>query len=47
VSFILTNAGLLRLPSDAEIFGLDKVKVPAMAYPELLGELLVGTTPAQ
>jgi ammonium transporter, Amt family len=47
VSFILKKAGLLRVPNDAEILGLDKVKVPAVAYPELLGEPLVGTTPAQ
>ena len=34
VSFILKVTGQLRVPNEAEILGLDAVKVPASAYPE-------------
>ncbi|MCV6596826.1 MAG: ammonium transporter [Mangrovicoccus sp.] len=33
-SLILKFAGLLRVPENAEVAGLDKTKVPAVAYPE-------------
>jgi ammonia channel protein AmtB len=36
ISFILKVTGQLRVPDDAELLGLDKVKVPAEAYPEAL-----------
>ncbi|MDK3018935.1 ammonium transporter [Pseudodonghicola flavimaris] len=36
VSFILKVTGQLRVPAEAEVLGLDKVKVPATAYPESL-----------
>jgi ammonia channel protein AmtB len=36
VSLLLKVTGQLRVPADAEIIGLDKVKVPASAYPEAL-----------
>lgn len=48
VSLILKQLRLLRVPREAEIMGLDKVKVPAVAYPEILGEPAQGpVTPAQ
>ena len=47
VSLILKTMGLLRVPREAEIMGLDKAKVPAVAYPEILGEAHGPTTPAQ
>jgi ammonia channel protein AmtB len=48
VSLILKQLGLLRVPKEAEILGLDKVKVPVVAYPEILGEPARGpVTPAQ
>ncbi|WP_138464295.1 ammonium transporter [Poseidonocella sp. HB161398] len=34
VSFVLKATGQLRVPEEAEIIGLDAVKVPASAYPE-------------
>jgi ammonia channel protein AmtB len=37
VSLIVKMLGLLRVPREAEIMGLDRAKVPAVAYPELLG----------
>jgi ammonia channel protein AmtB len=37
VSLVLKQMGLLRAPREAELMGLDKAKVPAVAYPELLG----------
>lgn len=37
VSLIVKMLGLLRAPREAEIMGLDRAKVPAVAYPELLG----------
>lgn len=36
VSLLLKVTGQLRVPDRAEILGLDKVKVPASAYPEAL-----------
>lgn len=36
VSFVLKAMGELRVPEEAEIVGLDAVKVPASAYPESL-----------
>lgn len=48
VSLILKKLRLLRVPREAELLGLDKVKVPAVAYPEILGEPAHGpVTPAQ
>ena len=47
VSFILKALGLLRAPHEAELMGLDKAKVPAVAYPELLGGVASTSTPAQ
>jgi ammonium transporter, Amt family len=47
VSLLLKSMGLLRVPREAEIMGLDKAKVPAVAYPEILGETHGPTTPAQ
>ncbi|NHB76229.1 ammonium transporter [Rhodobacter calidifons] len=48
VSLLLKRFGLLRVPKEAELLGLDKVKVPAVAYPEILGEPARGpVTPAQ
>jgi ammonium transporter, Amt family len=47
VSFILKQMGLLRAPREAELMGLDKAKVPAIAYPELLGEVRAPTSPAE
>lgn len=46
-SLILKGLGLLRVPREAEILGLDKVKVPAVAYPEVLGPAAGPTTPAE
>jgi Amt family ammonium transporter len=37
VSLIVKMIGLLRVPREAEIMGLDRAKVPAVAYPEVLG----------
>ncbi len=36
VSLLLRQIGMLRVPKEAEILGLDKVKVPVEAYPEFL-----------
>lgn len=47
VSWVLKAMGLLRAPREAEIMGLDKAKVPAVAYPELLGEARAPTSPAE
>jgi ammonia channel protein AmtB len=47
VSLVLKQMGLLRAPREAEIMGLDKAKVPAVAYPELLGGAASPTTQAQ
>ncbi len=47
VSLLLKVMGLLRAPREAEIMGLDKAKVPAVAYPELLGDARVPTSPAE
>jgi ammonia channel protein AmtB len=33
-SLVLKKAGLLRIPEKVEILGIDKVKVPIVAYPE-------------
>lgn len=46
VSLILKKLGLLRVPKESEILGLDKVKVPAQAYPEFLTGP-APTTPAE
>lgn len=45
-SLLLKWAGLLRVPAEAEKIGLDRVKVPAVAYPEVLGEARGPSTPA-
>jgi len=37
VSLIVKMIGLLRVPREVEIMGLDRAKVPAVAYPEVLG----------
>ena len=37
VSLIVKMLGLLRVPREAEVMGLDRAKVPAVAYPEILG----------
>ncbi len=34
VSWLVNKAGMLRIPDDVQIRGLDAVKVPAQAYPE-------------
>ena len=34
VSWLVHKAGMLRIPDDVQIRGLDAVKVPAQAYPE-------------
>jgi ammonium transporter, Amt family len=34
VSWLVNKAGMLRIPEDVQIKGLDTVKVPARAYPE-------------
>jgi ammonium transporter, Amt family len=47
VSLLLKAMGLLRAPREAELMGLDKAKVPAVAYPELLGDVRVPTSPAE
>jgi ammonia channel protein AmtB len=47
VSYLLKVTGLLRAPREAELMGLDKAKVPAVAYPELLGGATSPSTPAQ
>ena len=47
VSLLLKKIGLLRVPPEAEVLGLDKVKVPAVAYPEILGAGHGPVTPAQ
>ena len=47
VSLLLKKMGLLRAPREAELMGLDKAKVPAIAYPELLGEVRAPTSPAE
>ncbi len=47
VSLALKYMGLLRAPREAELMGLDKAKVPAVAYPELLGEGRAPTSPAE
>jgi ammonia channel protein AmtB len=46
VSLVLKKMGLLRAPREAELMGLDKAKVPAVAYPELLGAA-PSSSPAQ
>jgi ammonia channel protein AmtB len=47
VSLLLKSVGLLRAPREAELMGLDRAKVPAVAYPELLGGAHSPSTPAQ
>ena len=34
LSWLLKIAGLLRVPDDVQLVGLDKIKVPIPAYPE-------------
>lgn len=36
-SLVVKLLGLLRVPREAEVVGLDHAKVPAVAYPEVLG----------
>ena len=47
VSLLLKFMGLLRVPREAELIGLDRAKVPATAYPELLGEARGPVSPAE
>ncbi|WGV16433.1 ammonium transporter [Fuscovulum ytuae] len=46
ISLLLKQMGLLRVPAESEVMGLDKVKVPAQAYPEFLTGP-APTTPAE
>lgn len=46
-SLVLKQLGLLRVPKQAELLGLDKVKVPVVPYPEVLGPAAGPTTPAE
>jgi len=46
VSYILKKLNLLRVPKEAEVLGLDKVKVPVEAYPEFFGAS-ASKTPAE
>ena len=46
ISLLLKQLGLLRVPAESEVLGLDKVKVPAQAYPEFLTGP-APTTPAE
>jgi ammonia channel protein AmtB len=45
-SLILKKLNLLRVPAEAEVIGLDKVKVPIEAYPEFFGAS-AAKTPAE
>jgi len=36
ISWLLKVTGQLRVPKEAELLGLDAVKVPASAYPEAI-----------
>jgi len=47
VSLILKKLGMLRVPKEAELLGLDKVKVPVEAYPEFFGAGGAPKTPAE
>ncbi|MEZ5755889.1 MAG: ammonium transporter [Paracoccaceae bacterium] len=47
VSLILKKLGMLRVPREAEVIGLDKVKVPIEAYPEFLAAGPATKTPAE
>ena len=47
VSLILNKLGLLRVPKQAELIGLDKVKVPVEAYPEFFPGGIPAKTPAE
>lgn len=47
VSLILKKLGMLRVPKEAELIGLDKVKVPIEAYPEFFGNAVATKTPAE
>jgi Amt family ammonium transporter len=47
VSLVLKKLGMLRVPKEAELLGLDKVKVPIQAYPEFLGATPAPATPAE
>ncbi|HLQ20316.1 MAG TPA: ammonium transporter, partial [Tabrizicola sp.] len=47
VSLVLAKLGMLRVPNEAELLGLDKVKVPVEAYPEFLGAKSAPATPAE
>ena len=47
VSLLLAKLGILRVPNEAELLGLDKVKVPVEAYPEFLGARSAPATPAE
>ena len=46
VSFILAKMKILRVPSNAEIVGLDAVEVPLPAYPEAVPALSNNHSPA-
>ena len=46
-SLILKKLNLLRVPKEAEVIGLDKVKVPIEAYPEFFGGGMATKTPAE
>jgi ammonia channel protein AmtB len=45
-SLILKMAGLLRIPPEVEILGMDPVKVPISAYPEGMDSNGIGIAPA-
>jgi ammonia channel protein AmtB len=47
VSLVLKKLGMLRVPKEAELLGLDKVKVPIEAYPEFFGGGIATKTPAE
>lgn len=47
VSWVLARLRMLRVPHEAELLGLDKVKVPAQAYPEFLAPGPAPATPAE
>lgn len=47
VSLVLKKLGMLRVPREAEVMGLDKVKVPIEAYPEFLAAGPATKTPAE
>lgn len=46
-SYILKTLGLLRIPENVEISGMDIVKIPAIAYPEGMKTGGLAATPAE